>query len=359
MPSDPSAAIRDALHADEVDATDLRQRVLREPRDTGWRAPRVLAAAAAAAVVLVVVAVASILGSSGHASRTPTASGAGFLLGVIGYRWDAATVHDAHGQFRVPTSFGTWIEFTRDKHQVLGSDSVNTLSGHLAPAPGGYQVTDASTTLVGYGGTDPIRQRTIAAVDAMFFTVATNPNAQPRPVRVSVRLYDDGRTLTLSHGAVALTLMRAGTVPDISPDGSQTATPTVARATTAATPTTPSGLPTPGTSSLAPADTTAFPAKGCGRDPTPTVTITINPDTPSPTCAIVHGSQRLRVVNATNAFNQPGKTITVNIASLPTRALAKGQSTTYNQPFDSYLAPGEHFLDVSFYPGSNIIIWLK
>jgi hypothetical protein len=111
--------------------------------------------------------------------------------------------------------------------------------------------------------------------------------------------------------------------------------------------------------SLAPPDTTAFPAKGCGPDSAPTVTVTINPDTPIPFCAIVHDSQRLRVVNATNAFNQPGKTITIDFAGLPERVLSRGQSTTYEQPFGSYLAPGEHFLRVSNYPGSGIVIWLK
>jgi hypothetical protein len=359
MPTDLPTAIREALHADEIDAMDLRQPVLRERRPPRSRTPRVLAAAAGAAVVVAVVAVVSVLGSNGHGSRTPTASGSGFLLGVAGYRWDVATVHDAHGQFRLPPSLDAWIGFTGDKHQVLGSNSVNALTGHLAPAPGGYQVTDAGTTYAVYLGSDPIRQRTIEAVDAMFYTDALDPDAQPRPVRVQVGLADNERTLTLSHGTVALALTRSGTVTDSTPDGSQTATPTVARTTTAPTATTPSGPATPGTSSLAPADTTAFPAKGCAPDPRPTVTITIDPSTPVPTCVIVHGSQRLRVVNATNASNQPGKAITVNIASLPERVVAEGQSTTYGQPFDSYLAPGEHVLDVSFYPRSNVIIWLK
>jgi hypothetical protein len=121
----------------------------------------------------------------------------------------------------------------------------------------------------------------------------------------------------------------------------------------------PTSAPTSARVSLAPPDTTAFPAKGCGPDTAPMVTVTINPDNPQPPCAIVHASQRLRVLNATNAFNQPGKTITIDFAGLPERALARGQSTTYDQPFGSYLAPGEHVLRVSYYPGSGIVIWLK
>jgi hypothetical protein len=115
----------------------------------------------------------------------------------------------------------------------------------------------------------------------------------------------------------------------------------------------------PSSSVLASADTTLFPAHGCGVDDPPIITVTINPDGPVPNCAIVTKTQRLRVVNATNAFNQPGMTLTINFGRLPTRVLERGQSTTYSSPFGDYLAPGEHYLNTSEPPGLGIVIWLK
>jgi|BarGraIncu00222A_1022003.scaffolds.fasta_scaffold51950_2 hypothetical protein len=108
-------------------------------------------------------------------------------------------------------------------------------------------------------------------------------------------------------------------------------------------------------------ESTGEPAKGCSADPDPVVTVTINPDGPMPTdsCAIVGKNQRLRVVNATNAFNQPGATITLTFADLPPRTLHTGQATTYDVPFGTYLAPGQHWLHVSSYGDSIIVIWLR
>jgi hypothetical protein len=74
---------------------------------------------------------------------------------------------------------------------------------------------------------------------------------------------------------------------------------------------------------------------------------------------IVTKTERLLVVNATNAFDQPGTAITVSFAGLQTRTLLIGQSTSYDKPFGSYLAPGQHYMQSSNYPGSNIVIWLK
>lgn len=89
------------------------------------------------------------------------------------------------------------------------------------------------------------------------------------------------------------------------------------------------------------------------------MTVTINPDKPMPDCVVVLASQRLRVVNATNAFHQRGSVITVAFAGLAARAVARGQSTTFGEAFGHYLAPGQHVLQVSAYPGSEIIVWLK
>jgi hypothetical protein len=110
---------------------------------------------------------------------------------------------------------------------------------------------------------------------------------------------------------------------------------------------------------LAPVDSTLQPARPCFPEPAAVVTITINPDTPQPDCVIVTKTQRLQVVNATNAFDQPGTVITVSFAGLPVRTLRIGESTSYDTPFGKYLAPGQHYMQSSKYPGSNIVIWLK
>ena len=67
--------------------------------------------------------------------------------------------------------------------------------------------------------------------------------------------------------------------------------------------------------------------------------ITANPDTPSPRCVTVGGTQHLKVVNASNQFGQTGRTITVSYAAFPPRQVAVDASTTFDQDFGNYLAP--------------------
>lgn len=110
---------------------------------------------------------------------------------------------------------------------------------------------------------------------------------------------------------------------------------------------------------LTPPDTTFFPARPCEPTTALIVTVTINPDVPVPDCAIVSASERLRVVNNTNGFHQPGATITVSFADLAPRVIRRGGSATFDTPFGEYLALGEHYLKVSYYPGTNVVIWLK
>jgi hypothetical protein len=112
------------------------------------------------------------------------------------------------------------------------------------------------------------------------------------------------------------------------------------------------------TGGLVPPDSTSTEtAHGCSPDKTPVITFTIDPDGMLPGCAIVSGTQRLRLVNATNAFHQHGATVTVHFAGLPPRALKIGQSTTYDMPFGTYLAPGQHYGQVS--DGNVFLVWLK
>jgi hypothetical protein len=126
-----------------------------------------------------------------------------------------------------------------------------------------------------------------------------------------------------------------------------------------ASPASASASPALSSDGFLPVDSTLQPARPCFPGAAAVVTITINPDTPQPDCVIVTKTQRLQVVNATNAFDQPGTVITVSFAGLPVRTLRIGESASYDTPFGRYLAPGQHYMQSSKYPGGNIVVWLK
>lgn len=224
MPTELTDAIRDALRAEQISAVDLRQPVLRERTRRRPRAFRVLAATVSAAVVVAIALVLSIMESGQHGTP-PAAPGGDAVAGIVGYRWDVIGVQDEHGTISVPKSLGAEVGFTRDGH-VFGDDTVNALQGRYRATPGGYRVQHGGTTYVGYAGTDPIRQRVIAAVDGLFLAYAATPDSIPTPVTVAVHL--DGDRLSLRHGATTVILTRAGRQPDaLTSSPSSTATPTV------------------------------------------------------------------------------------------------------------------------------------
>lgn len=135
--------------------------------------------------------------------------------------------------------------------------------------------------------------------------------------------------------------------------------PTSTHAVTSVTPSTSRAPTTAAHSDLIPADA-QMPASGvCGPVVGALVVITANPDTPSPRCVTVSGTQHLKVVNASNQFGQTGKTITVSFAAFPPRQVAVGASTTFDQDFGNYLAPGVHVLHISLYGGEGAELWLR
>ena len=137
--------------------------------------------------------------------------------------------------------------------------------------------------------------------------------------------------------------------PQSSTNAVTTPTPVASQGTTTTT----------GLSNLIPADA-QMPAGGiCGRAVGPLAVIIANPDTHSPRCMIVTGSQHLKVTNGSHQFGQTGRTITVSFASFPPRQIAVGASTTFDRDFGSYLAPGVHVLHISLYGGDGADIWLR
>ncbi len=103
------------------------------------------------------------------------------------------------------------------------------------------------------------------------------------------------------------------------------------------------------TSGLKPPDSDQPAAGICGLATDEIVTVTVNPDVPSPRCVQVTGTQRLQVVNATDA------TVQVTLAQFNVQ-VQPGQAQLFDAPFGSYLAPGVHLVRVI--GGSGPEVWL-
>lgn len=109
--------------------------------------------------------------------------------------------------------------------------------------------------------------------------------------------------------------------------------------------------------SLAPA-TSRFPAAGvCGPVDGAVLTVRIEPDAPMPRCASVRSDQWLRVVNGTDDYGRPGRTLTVTWVPGETFSLRPGQAKEVRRHFGSYLARGVHELSVG--GGYRAEVWLR
>ena len=103
-----------------------------------------------------------------------------------------------------------------------------------------------------------------------------------------------------------------------------------------------------------------YPAAGaCPKQAGSPVRVQVDPDVPVPRCVVVAPGQDLTVVNNTNELQQAGSTVTVTWADYAPRVLKIGASTSYTQPFGSYLMPGVHRLHISLYGQSGAEIWLQ
>ena len=117
----------------------------------------------------------------------------------------------------------------------------------------------------------------------------------------------------------------------------------------------------PPTGSVASADYTGSgTAHGCGPSVDSIVTLTFNPDGPTPSlgCVQLRPDQRLRVVNNTAGFGQQGRTITVAMRGLPTISIARGRSYEYAKPISAYLAVGQHYGTWSSDPRGRFVLWV-
>lgn len=155
------------------------------------------------------------------------------LAAAIGYRWQLTQVNDTRGVLAVPPSADAEIAFASNRY-VLGDDTMNPLQGQYRLTRAGYSVRDVIVGGVGSTGNDPVAQRTINAVDAVFLARAKpsiDPGFSPAPA-VEVTATVHANVLTLRHGNTALTLTRHGRQRDVlvpPPSATPTATPTATK----------------------------------------------------------------------------------------------------------------------------------
>lgn len=207
MPIDLPSAIRDALHAEDIDGEQLVHPTLREP-ERHRPTHRLFLTSAAVAVVAGIAVAVSMLVSGTQGTHRP--AGANPLTGVVGYKWRVIGLDDAQGTMSVPASLQREIGFTSDGY-VLGDDTVNALQANYHATRDGYSVHDAGGTLAGYAGDDVIRTRVIAAVDAMFLSAVPGARRTASAVVVTVLLH--GNSLALRRLGTGLRLERAGVQP--------------------------------------------------------------------------------------------------------------------------------------------------
>jgi hypothetical protein len=75
-------------------------------------------------------------------------------------------VTDRRGTTAIPRSINAWLELAADG-ELLASDDINTVNAHFTTTSAGLDVFDAGTTLVAYGGTDPVQLAAITGIDAL------------------------------------------------------------------------------------------------------------------------------------------------------------------------------------------------
>lgn len=207
MTTDSHPVTRDALTADKMTTSELAQ----PGRMQLLRRNRLRWLAVAATMLIVILGTTAIGGTLVHRHDDARANSHA-LSGIAGYSWNITTVSDKHGTARVNASWGASIAFALHG-EVLADDTVNSIDGTYHPVEGGYTVGLIGASAVGYIGHDPIRIRTINAVNTLFGQSADASTA----TRVDAELHNG--TLTLRCSGVRVTATRGGTPPGGTPPG--------------------------------------------------------------------------------------------------------------------------------------------
>ncbi|MGK5679556.1 hypothetical protein [Actinoplanes sp. URMC 104] len=143
----------------------------------------------------------------------PPASPGVVSAGYLDSHWRLTGVTDRRGTTSIPASIDAWLELAADG-EILASDGVNTTDGHFTTTGVGFDVSDAATTLVGYGGNDPAQWAAMTGIAAMTSlppAVSSAPSSsfEAPPVHVTVLSAKPGH-LSIQAGGVRLTFVRSG-----------------------------------------------------------------------------------------------------------------------------------------------------
>jgi hypothetical protein len=95
----------------------------------------------------------------------PQSSGA---PAYAGWSWRLTSLKDGGRTVQVPASIVSTVEFRDGPDELLADDTINTTYGHYVATSTGFRMTEASQSLVGWAGGDPVREATIHAVDAVY-----------------------------------------------------------------------------------------------------------------------------------------------------------------------------------------------
>jgi hypothetical protein len=115
---------------------------------------------------------------------------------------------------------------------------------------------------------------------------------------------------------------------------------------------TPTSTPSAARAKVA-ADSTSPAAGTCATTTTGYAVIELNADAPSPRCTIVHGGDRLRIHNATQA----SQTIDTGFTSA---TMQPGELLTLGEELGDVWEPGVHRVNTGeLYAGSGPEVWLK
>jgi hypothetical protein len=151
------------------------------------------------------------------------------------------------------------------------------------------------------------------------------------------------RSLTVLAGALIITACTAGGVP--TPPAATAADTLQAEVGEVYTTPTPASAANP----LLATPVASSPAAGiCASSDSQIVAVQILPGIPDPRCAQVRGDQQLSITNRTEG--------TIEVGLGPYSAeLAPGQEYLITAPFQAYLAPGVHAVNVSPCCGGEIV----
>jgi hypothetical protein len=183
---------------------DLRRRVVRRRRIvSGLSVAAGIVAAAGVAVLVLVVA------GAGPGRGGIPLSGAG--TDYVGGSWRLVSVEQGGTSTVISADIGARMGLLPDG-TILADDGVNAMSGRFTGTAAGFDVRDASTTLVGYGGNDPQRLAAIAGLQNLMFRIGENV---ARDTVVSA----DGARLVVQAGTYRLTFEWIGsaTAPPSAP----------------------------------------------------------------------------------------------------------------------------------------------